>query len=97
MTSGLGTDDDAAAWAELTRDYDVIAARLTPLDRPELVAAAAARCGPDAHAEVQAFFAPRAAADPRLALALAPTLERIDRCVAERARIQPAIGALVTR
>jgi alanyl aminopeptidase len=95
VTDGLGTDDDAGAWADFTAAYDQIAARLTPLDRPALAAAAGARCTAAARAEVAAFFAPRAAADPRLALELAPALETIDRCVAERARIQPALAALL--
>ena len=95
VTDGLGTDDDAAAWADLTASYDLIAARLTPLDRPAIAAAAAARCSPAARAEVAAFFAPRAAADPRVALELTPALEAIDRCAAERARIQPALPALL--
>ncbi|MBK7195112.1 MAG: M1 family metallopeptidase [Myxococcales bacterium] len=97
VTDGLGTDDDAGAWATLTASYDLIAARLTLLDRPAIAAAAAARCTSAARAEVAAFFAARAVADPRVALELTPALEAIDRCVAERARIQPALPALLPR
>ena len=97
VVGGLGTDADADAWAELAAAYDAIAARLAPLDRPALVDAASDRCSTAAAAEVAALFGPRAAADPHLALALGPALETIARCAAERARVGPAIDALLPR
>ncbi|MBK9033001.1 MAG: ERAP1-like C-terminal domain-containing protein [Myxococcales bacterium] len=95
VTGGLGTDVDAEAWAELTRAYPAVVARLNPLDRAELVAAAADRCSATAAAEVAGFFGPYAAADPHLALELPPALEAIARCAAERDRLRPAIAAVL--
>ncbi|MEZ4401115.1 MAG: M1 family metallopeptidase [Kofleriaceae bacterium] len=97
LTAGLGTDDDAATWAELTASYDLIAARLPSLDAAAVVEASAARCSATAAAEVEAFFAPRAATAPLLALALPPALAEIRQCAAERARLAPAITALLAR
>ncbi|MBP8806236.1 MAG: M1 family metallopeptidase [Kofleriaceae bacterium] len=97
VTGGLGTDVDAETWRDLTAHYDAIAARLSTFARGELVAAAAARCSSEAAAEVEAFFTPRAAAEPRLAVELAPTLVAIRACAEERARIVPALATVLGR
>lgn len=97
VTGGLGSDVDAEAWRELTADYDAIAARLSEFDRAELIAAAGARCSEAAAVEVEAFFAPHAAREPRLALELPATLTAIRACAAERARIAPGLDALLRR
>ena len=96
VTSGLGSArGEAAAWAELTAHHDAIANLLPPLERPALVAAAAARCSPGAYDQVATFFAPHADRDPRLALVLAQTLEAIDLCVADRTRHRDPAAAVI--
>jgi alanyl aminopeptidase len=85
------TDD--AAYRFVVASWDRLATRLPEQERANLVRVAGALCSKEARAEAEAFFAPRATSPRRLALAL----ERIDLCVALRAKQAPELASWLGR
>ncbi len=81
------------AWSALIQSPASLAARLPAAAWPALVVGAEHLCTAGQRAELAAFFAPAAADDDDLALALAETLEAVDDCVARRAHHAAGVAA----